>query len=235
MQPEFRASFLRTQRSPYVIDITLDTAVDRILEFQGDFVLMDMQSTGFADLEFNQRASPQLAPFRAYPGATVEGEFESVRVKAPVQPGKVLRLVLATGWRFKPGNAQGRTVDIVGANTELGAYSNGAVGANVGDLVTSTANLNGILLKFARIKCTAGAGGTVAPALIAYNPAVAAKNSAPGPGKIQLLGHYNDTTVATSVNEQFNRLIPPGWGLFVIESVTVAAASCNTICSFEVL
>lgn len=235
MKPEFSAQFLSTQRFPITVDLSLNAAVDKIIEFQGDFVLMDMASTGFADLEFGNRAAQQVAPFRAYPGATVEGPFESVRVKAPIQPGKILRLVLASGYRFKPGNALGKTVDVVGTNTELGAYTNGAVGTNVGDLVTSTQNLNGVLLKFARIKCTAGAGGTVAPALIAYNPAVAAKNSATGPGKIQLLGHYNDTTVATSVNEQFNRQLPEGWGLFVIESVTVAAASCNTIASFEIL
>lgn len=236
MQPKYNAAYLESQRFPVTVDFDLNAAVDGIIEFQGDFVLMDMQSTGFADLEFNHRAAQQVAPFRAYPGATVEGEFASVRVKAQMQPGKMLRLVLAAGYRFKPGNAQGRVVDQIGVNTQFNAFGNGAVGINVIDVVLSGNNLNGILLKHIRARAAAGAGGTVATSLFAYNPATSAKDGNAGSGKIMLMTHYNDTTTMTAAQEAtLNRLIPAGWGLYVVESVGVAVANVSNAISWEVL
>jgi hypothetical protein len=104
----FRASQARTQRGLTVFDFALDTAIaDRVLNSPGTLFYLDKESTGICTVEGNVDQGTTGNALLASPGFSLFNEqgFSGFRLSADAQPGKVLRIVIATGMSIKPGDA----------------------------------------------------------------------------------------------------------------------------------
>jgi hypothetical protein len=104
----FRASKARTERGLSTFDIALDTAInDQIINLPGTLFFLDKSSTGICTVEGNVGQGTSRNPLLASPGFSMFNEqgFADFRISAPAQPGKTLKIVIATGMSIKPGDA----------------------------------------------------------------------------------------------------------------------------------
>jgi len=103
----FRASRARTERGYTTFDIALDTAInDQIINLPGTLFFLDKSSTGLCTVEGNVGQGTSRNPLLASPGFSMFNEegFADFRISAPAQPGKVLKIVVATGMSIKAGD-----------------------------------------------------------------------------------------------------------------------------------
>jgi hypothetical protein len=87
-------------------DIDLSVALNNeIFQCAGDFLYLDAASTGYCTLELNNQWNAPAAPFLAQPGFAIEAIFKQIKISAPAQSGKFIRLMYSTGERIAPTNS----------------------------------------------------------------------------------------------------------------------------------
>lgn len=118
------AAALSTQAlQEFVFDLTSGLTNER-LSTPGDFLLCDDASTGYATAEFNIAHSP--GPYVTLTsGKSVEGDFREIRLNAPAQAGRTLRLLVGIGWRIRGGaNLQGQNKVMPRDNDRYRVFAN---------------------------------------------------------------------------------------------------------------
>lgn len=103
----FRASRARTERGYSTLDFSLETAiVDQVINVPGTLFQLDKESSGICYVEGNVGQGTSRNLLLASPGFSMFNEhgFADFRITAPAQPGKRLKVVIATGMTIKPGD-----------------------------------------------------------------------------------------------------------------------------------
>ena len=101
------AKAARVTRGLVTLDYDLSTAiVDRVITSPGTMFYLDKTSTGICFVQGNTDQGFNESPLLASPGFSMSDEngFSGFRFSAPAQPGKVLRVVIASGMSIKPGD-----------------------------------------------------------------------------------------------------------------------------------
>lgn len=139
------------------------------------------------------------------------------------------------GTRRQPGNV--RVIDeITDAITSVTVNQGTGIASFAATiLIPPSANLNGMIIRMASVVCTAGAGGT------ASTRVMAGKASPTGyfvpPQCFQLVELFTSSTTEVNATSRFNKLLPPGWGLYhewqVITSTPVVGPGC--VVQYEML
>lgn len=101
----FRASQARGLRNiaRYDLDLTAGL-VDVIIRSPGTLLYLDRVTTGYAAVELNAGQSGALDPLTLVSGDSVECPFETLKLNAPAQSGKTLRLLICNGVSVRGGN-----------------------------------------------------------------------------------------------------------------------------------
>lgn len=150
------------------LDVDLSIARDNeILQCAGDFLYIDLVSSGEATLELNNQHEAQKAPFHVIKGFALNATFKQLKFSNVAQAGAMMRIMFSTGDRVTPATSQ---TQISGNVTTLedglvyGASfkSNAALAANTPEVVfTAGSNPNGAVVYDARF-ITTKAGGICA-------------------------------------------------------------------------
>lgn len=134
--------------------IALDVAASNsVQQISGDFIYCDMSSTGvLATLEFNNQMADEAGGFQVGPGWFHRGPFTLAKMSWAAQPGKVVKLLYATGLEAYPGTA-GFTINGTTLTAEQGTQygasfaSNTNLGVAANEVIVAPAsNTNGIML-----------------------------------------------------------------------------------------
>lgn len=103
----FRASRARTERGYSTLEFSLETAIaDQVINVPGTLFQLDKESSGICYVEGNVGQGTSRNLLLASPGFSMlnENGFADFRITAPAQPGKTLKIVIATGMTIKPGD-----------------------------------------------------------------------------------------------------------------------------------
>ena len=101
------AQTARMMRGLVTLDFDLTTAiVNRVINSPGNTFYLDKQSTGICYVQGNTDQGFNDSPLLASPGFVLydEAGFSGFRFSSPAQPGKILRVVIASGMTIKPGD-----------------------------------------------------------------------------------------------------------------------------------
>lgn len=226
---QFSASRTRTKRNLVKYDLDLTAGlVDKIIATPGTLVYLDRVSTGFVSIEINQEQAGSLDPLTFVAGDSLECPFNMLKLNAPPQSGKTLRLIIGEGVSIRGGT--GLSTGSGGIATSVTAYPGGAtygasyaataaLAANTPDTIfTPAANTGGAVVWAARYSSLASAGSSRFSLL--------AKASAPGTvvdGDVLLLGTSQTTSnVPTGVQLSVPVKVPAGKGLYRISDTAEA-------------
>lgn len=135
------------------ITILLDTAgTNDARQITGDFIFCDSSSTGIATVEFNNQTNVEGGGFQVGPGWFHKGPFTLAKFSWTAQPGKVIKLLYATGLEAYPGTA-GFTINGTTQVTEMGstygasfASSTSLAGATNEVILAPASNVNGLIV-----------------------------------------------------------------------------------------
>jgi len=142
------------------LDVTSNNVV---FEITGDFIYCDMGSTGvLTTLEFNNQMADEAGGFLVGPGWYHRGPFTLAKMAWQAQPGKVMKLLYATGLEAYPGTI-GFTINGTTLTAEQGSeygasyQSNTQLVAGTTSQVFSPAqNPNGaVIWQWSGITCSA--------------------------------------------------------------------------------
>ena len=187
------AGFVESQRNFTYFDKSLTSGLsDVTIESPGDFLYIDQASTGYVYVELNQRQSGTLAPILLAAGGSIECDFASVKLSAPAQLNKSVRVVIGNGGRIKGGanvNAASMSVSVVDGQkllTDSGkTFSSVAgVGASVGNyghVQMWNPSTSGITSFVSKILMSSTVAGTIRWGY--YNTACTSLSSALSPKK----------------------------------------------------
>lgn len=112
----FDAAFQRTQRYLDQIDLDLSTGISGLmLNALGTFFYVDQSSTGRATIEPQNETVLSHVALLCTAGMLLENHpFTALRIDAPAQPGKTLRLIFGHEARVKSGDPAAPTSTISG-------------------------------------------------------------------------------------------------------------------------
>jgi hypothetical protein len=207
------------------------------------FFIDQKQNSGMATVHFFD-GDNNSAPITVFPGFIARVPFTQLAIENVAQPGQVMRIIYGVDIEFIPTTGAGLSVtatinvaDIVGSATQTVTYIPGGepVGTTVALLVSPALNVNGVAVRQMYMTSGAGAGGVVNTVLIASKVApvgliAAALNTL-------LLCRLDNAAAAliSASNFVMTRRIPPGWGIWHVSVVTVAAATVFDELSIEFL
>lgn len=138
------------------------------------------------------------------------------------------------GSRRQPGNVS--IIDKIDPSVMTGGAAYTAIGTGSSVLVLPATNVRGLVVRASIASCNPGAGGTSNVRL--FGALVAPAGLAGGANQILMNGVFSSTPGVASLNQLYDqrRYLPPGWGLFVVATNTVAAAQdAGASVSFEIL
>jgi len=172
----------------------------------------------------------------ALSGVYVEAEFAEFEVTNPSASAQTVQLMIAAsrgGSRRAPGVVS--VSDMIGATSKVANVAlTLTTGFNVTTILAPAANVRGVRVFNASASAQAGAGGTANARLYAAPSAPASFAVDPG---AMLISIYSPAGVYAEASEfNMSRTIPPGWGLYAISSISVAAAtSAGVVTTYQVL
>lgn len=133
----FHAQLARTQRNVSKVDIDLTAGlVDLIIRTPGTLVYFDRVTTGYAAVELNQEQYGSLDAMTLMSGDSVECPFQALKLNAPAQPGKTLRLMICNGVSIRGGSGLS-----TGGSSLATVVSSRASMTNTAKTVTSASGL----------------------------------------------------------------------------------------------
>lgn len=159
----FSPGFARARQGVQTPWAKYDFALDSLntgsyLNFAGDVFYIDPVSTGFASVDFNIQQSAPQAPMLVQSGFVLHGIFTGLTMSWTAQPGKMIRVMVATGQRVIPATVSSSAVtswtapQVVGI-TESGAnygasYQSAATLAALtpDNIISAAGNVNGYVL-----------------------------------------------------------------------------------------
>lgn len=222
---------ISTPFDSYDIDLSI-ARENEIFNIAGDFLYIDMASTGYATIELNNQHDARKAPFLVRKGFALGATFKQLKISNNAQAGAFIRIMSSTGDRVIPAIGDliiSGSVNTIEDGVSYGASykSNSIFTANVADTIfTPAANVNGAVIHTAEFYFENNAG--ILGSMIAKNAAPA--NVADGDVLIVTI------PAAISPNRiMVGRLtrpikIPAGKGLYLISSateLTTSLKSCN--------
>jgi hypothetical protein len=242
LQPSTDFQRVRDQRAvqPKHYDVDLSTArslaagTALVLPLAGNFLYVDQRAgTGYARIFFEDVAS-NATPVTIFAGALWRAPFTEIAIENEAQTGATLRIVYGMDIDALPISAAGVTV--LNALTIQDAISSAcgftatglatAVAANVvTTLVTPAANPRGIRLRSFQAGVQPGGGGTITMRAIAASAAPVGFGSQANAYEIVTLQSAAAITVRDELALQ--RLLPAGWGIYTVHTITVALALQN--------
>lgn len=256
----FRSSKARTERGLITFDIALDAAiVDRVINSPGTLFYLDKTSTGICTVEGSVDQGTTRDSLLASPGFSLfnESGFSGFRISAPAQPGKTLRIVIASGVTIKPGDpvqsgaVATPTVDAALARTNAGQAYLGdgfcsAVAAQYSHLQlwNAAANPRDLILEAVSFSVPVAASVSVlvdnairsTVANTAFNKktgspvgygVLRSENNVAIQGTAYGLGYNMAAGVVQTVNLKEPIVIRPGYGINVVCGVVNTALSAN--------
>lgn len=135
----------------YDLDLSI-ARTNEVLPISGDFLYVDLVSTGTATLELNNQHEAKKAPFLVQKGFALQATFKQLKISNSAQSGGLLRIMYSTGDRVIPATGQTQvsgTVNTIEAGIDYGASykSNTTLGAaGVETVFTPGANVNGAII-----------------------------------------------------------------------------------------
>ncbi len=254
------AKAARVTRGLVTLDYDLSTAiVDRVITSPGTLFYLDKTSTGICFVQGNTDQGFNESPLLASPGFSMfdENGFSGFRFSAPAQPGKVLRVVIASGMTIKPGDpvqsgsVATPTVDAALARTIAGqAYMGGSYCAAVAaqyshiQLWNAATNTKDVILEAFSISSSvatgfsvlsdnvarfvsAGLGTNKKPPLGSGIGNVRTENNAAQQGVGFYLGYSLSAGAVQTVNLREPIVLRPGNGVNVVCVAVNVAISAN--------
>lgn len=198
-------------------DLDLSTAnTNLILPIAGDFLYIDMASTGVATIELNNQQEARKAPFQVRKGFALQAVFKQLKITNTAQPGLFLRIMSSVGERVIPAlgdvNISGSVNAIEDGITYGAAFSSSvpAPAANtVLTVVAPAANVNGLVVHDASY-CSLTAGTTLTSLLAKASTPTALQD-----GDVLMLGDaYTPSSVGSgSMKQSFK--VAAGKGLYL--------------------
>lgn len=254
------AAVARTIRGAVTIDVDLSAAIsNQVINTPGNLFYLDKQSTGICYVQGNTDQGYSDSPLLASPGFSMldEAGFSGFRITSPAQPGKVLRIVIASGMAIKPGDpvqsgaVATPTVDSALARTNagqafLGTGFSGAVAAQYSHLQLWSAASNPKDIILEAVSFSTSVASTVSmlvDSVIRANVANAAfakktgaavgygalrsENNAAIQGTAYGLGYNTGANVVQTINFREPVVIRPGFGINLVCTVVNVALSGN--------
>ena len=139
-------------------DLDLSTAKENlILPIAGDFLYIDMASTGVATIELNNQQEARKAPFQVRKGFAMQAVFKQLKITNTAQPGLFLRIMSSVGERVIPAlgdmNISGSVTVVEDGMTYGASYKSiTPMAANTPDVIIAPgANVNGVVIQAASI------------------------------------------------------------------------------------
>jgi hypothetical protein len=224
---------------------SLAAGTAEVLPIVGNMIYVDQKAnSGYAVLHVQDDSYVGNTPITAFPGFLVRVPFTQIIFENEAQPGQVMRLIYGTDLDFVPTVGAGVSVlnavninDQVDPLCEIVRFQNTAepIGVNLNVLVAPATNVRGLRLRSTAIFGNAGAGGTLTQHLIASLVAPGGV-FAPQSNAIVLMTMVNATTTFQVIQKNaLWRVIPAGWGLYLIDWCAVAIGSVGSMVSVEVL
>jgi hypothetical protein len=215
-------------------DVDLSVArTNEILPIAGDFLYIDLASTGEATLELNNQHDARKAPFKVIKGFALNATFKQLKFTNVAQAGAIMRIMFSTGDKVIPATSQmqisGNVATLEDGYTYGGSFkSNTSLAANgVETIFTPAANVNGAILQSCRYSGQVASG---------YGIALIAKTSAPANVLDGDVIASNDINVFASgsqiqVNMKLERpvSIPAGKGLYLITAAADALTPMKSV------
>lgn len=172
----------------------------------------------------------------ALSGIYVEADFTEFEVTNPSAAAQTVRLMLASskgGSRRAPGVVS--VADAIGAGAQVANVGlTLATGFNVSTILAPASNVRGVRVFNATVSAQAGAGGTANARIYAAPAAPVAL--AVNPGALLIAAFSPAGVYVDQAEFNMSRTVPPGWGLYGVSSISVAAAtSAGAVCTYEVL
>lgn len=120
----FSASQARGQRNISTVDIALDVALaDYVIRIPGTLIYLDRVSTGYCFVEINQEQGGALDAVTMLAGDSIECPFQTLKISAPAQLGKVLRLKICIGVSVRGGSGMSTGATALVINTVDGGLA----------------------------------------------------------------------------------------------------------------
>lgn len=222
---------------------SLAAGTAEVLPLCGNMIYIDPRAnSGYATLHVQDESSIGNTPITALPGQVLKVPFTQIILENDAQPGQVLRIIYGTDLDFDPTNAAGVSVlNAINVNDVISPscrFINDTRAPGVGfvaDVILAPAsNVSGVNLRSIFHSIAAGAGGFVTSAIMAAAAAPTSFNSQAA----QVILTFKTNAATTAVFDQLNpsnRRIPGGWGLYHVNQVSVAPASCSALLSLEIL
>lgn len=216
-------------------DVDLSVARNNeVLPIAGDFLYIDLISTGEATIELNNQHDAPKAPFKVIKGFALNATFKQLKFSNVPQSGLMMRIMFSTGDRVIPATSQtqisGDVTTIESGYSYSASYkSDTALAANTPDTVfTGAANVNGAVVFDARF--TLYKINNLWTTLIAKStPPTSNKD-----GDVLLVAdnYYTGNFVNESAKLNKPVLIPAGKGLFFISGAAESAAFKSVLYKF---
>ena len=214
-------------------DLDLSTAnTNLILPIAGDFLYIDMASTGVATIELNNQQEARKAPFQVRKGFALQAVFKQLKISNTAQPGLFLRITSSVGERVIPAlgdmNISGSVTTLEDALIFNASYkSSSGLAANTADVIFSpAANLNGAIVH--RAQYISNQTASTAAALIAKNAAPA--NVLDGNPILAAISNGGGNSMSTLEKPI---LIPAGQGLYRISTNAENVAYAFVLYTFK--
>lgn len=254
------AKAARMMRGQVTLDFDLSVAsASTVVDRAGNLFYLDKQSTGLCYVQGNTDQGFNDSPLLASPGFAMADEagFSGFRLSWPAQPGKVLRVVIASGMTIKPGDpvqsgsVATPTVDAALARTIAGqAYMGGSYCAAVAaqyshiQLWNAATNTKDVILEAFSISSSvatgfsvlsdnvarsvsAGLGTNKKPPLGSGVGNVRTENNAAQQGVGFYLGYSLSAGAVQTVNLREPLVLRPGNGVNVVCVAVNVAMSAN--------
>lgn len=224
-------------------DVDLTNAGDRIINIAGNSFYIDANpADGNAVVYFQDTDNLRgPTPFYVSPGFIARIPFTQIRVTNTSQPGKKIRIVYGIDTDFQPGSVSqvsfaGEVTinDVITINSQSVYFAGSSpVAFNVNNLLLPAANINGLNLKAASVTVSTDPTGTTSAALIAAPVAPAAFAGATR--AVMGLCRGNNGTSGSSFEYNMARLIPAGWGLYLVHASSVVPGGVEGQATFQLL
>lgn len=219
--------------------LTMTLAAGQTMPYQkaGRYVEVITDGGGTIDFTFYGQNGAIASNWKGcQAGVYLKDPWSALDVKNSSSFTQTIKLMLMDngegGSRRQPGNVV--IIDNVSANCQhvSGGPLTGLTGITAQQILAPASNVNGCLVRSVIQSVKAGAGGTVSAQVVA---APAAPGSFQGANMI-VLGYLTDADAVSRsfTDTEMRRMIPAGWGLYLVYTVTTAVAGNNSYgVSFE--